>query len=340
MKAVRVLVVEATPRLRWRLAAALGRDPRLEVVGTAGDAFEARDQIVYRAPDVMTLDLDLPRMDGLAFLRRLMPQHPLPVVVVSSTDRFGPETRTKALDAGAVAFLAKPAGDGIDDLVPHLRARLIESARVGFERPPAGRRAAGAPPSSVRTVGTLIALGASTGGIEALTTVLTALPAQVPAIVVVQHVPDAFTGSVAGRLNDQCAFPVRVARHGELVLPGTCLVAPGDQHLQIAKEDGQVKVALHRGVKVDGHRPSATVMMQSVARVMGPNASGALLTGMGRDGADGLLAMRRAGAYTVAQDEATSVVYGMPRAAWECGAARLKLPLEQVAASLLHPFRG
>jgi len=342
---VRVLVVDAAPSVRQRLARALDRHPGIDVCGTAGDAYEARDRIVELAPDVMTLDVDLPRMDGLRFLERLMPQYPMPVVVVGSTTRYGARTSQRSLDAGAVGFVPKPPGlegEAFDGMIAELCRRIVQAPRVrprvaGVRPGPARRFMPGGPP--VRTTGNLIAIGASTGGVEALRQVLTSLPAVVPCIVVVQHMPPSFTGPLARRLDQLCAFSVAEARHGDRLRPGRCLLAPGDRHLQLVKDDGMICVALSSGPKVDGHRPSATVMMRSVARAMGRNASGAILTGMGRDGAEGLLAMRRAGAHTVVQDEETSVVYGMPRAAFELGAARYQLPLSHIGNALLTPFR-
>ncbi|MEM6931787.1 MAG: chemotaxis response regulator protein-glutamate methylesterase [Myxococcota bacterium] len=342
MSRIRVLVVDGSPQVRRTLARGLDAHPGIEVVSTAGDAYEARDKIVRCSPDVVTLAIDLPRMDGITFLEKLMPQYPLPVVVVATAERYGGRTTSAARTAGAVSFVEKPPtmeGPRLDAMLTRLRGRIEEASRVRFERPTKRPVPPPSPSSGIQTAGKLIAIGSSTGGVEALQTVLTSLPGTVPAILVVQHMPDTFTGPFSRRLNQLCAFAVKEAQHGDLIRPGQCFLAPGDRQLRLLKEDGRVRVVLSSGPKVDGHRPSATVMMTSVAKTFGPNASGAILTGMGRDGADGLLAMRRAGAHTVVQDEDSSVVYGMPKAAWECGAARYRLPLHHVAESLLRPFR-
>ncbi|MEN0067985.1 MAG: chemotaxis response regulator protein-glutamate methylesterase [Myxococcota bacterium] len=345
MSVVRVLVVEASPLLREVLARGLANDPGIEVVGTASDAFEARDKIVQLRPHVMTLDTDLPRMNGLEFLKRLIPQYPMPVVMVAAPSRQSSKVNADCMEAGAVEYIEKPAQNrsaDLDAFCVRLVACVKRAAQTRFPTQRRNRRTVKVGPTGaapLRTDGTLIAIGSSTGGVEALRTVLTMFPEDVPGIVVVQHMPDTFTGPLAQNLDRICAFRAKEAKHGDVVRPGWCLLAPGDQQLRLYREGGKTKVALSNGPKVDGHRPSVTVMMQSVAEVVGRKAAGAILTGMGRDGATGLLAMRKAGAHTVVQDEETSVVYGMPKVAYEIGAARYQLPLSHIANSLLTPFR-
>ena len=321
---LRVLVVDDSRVIRRMLVEALRADPRIEVVGEAGDPYEARDLIVYQNPDVMTLDIEMPRMNGVDFLRRLMPQRAVPTLVLTGNGaRYAQEAR----EAGAADVLEKPTShEATRTLFASLPDRLLAlvgrpARALATERSPSDR---------------VIAIGASTGGIEALAVVLPGFPADSPAVVVVQHLPAKFTPTMARRLDGLCSMRVKEAEDGERLDRGVVLIAPGDRHLEVLRGGSGYIVRLNDGEKVQGHRPSVSVLMHAVARAAGARAAGAVLTGMGRDGADGLLAMRKAGAFTVAQDEATSVVFGMPKAAAEIGAAERVVPLGDVAATLLQ----
>jgi two-component system chemotaxis response regulator CheB len=337
---VRVLVVDDSALVRRILRSGLSQDPDIEVVGTAVDPYGARDRIIELRPDVMTLDVDMPRMDGVEFLRRLIPQHPIPVVMVSSQTREGTRVTLEALAAGAVDFVPKPAINvafALPEMMETLRAKVKNAAsvRVRPTRPKAQRAAGHAGPRETR-MAQLIAVGCSTGGTEALRVVLQGLPREIPGIVIVQHMPAGFTQRFAEQLDECCPQFVKEADRGDRILPGRVLVAPGDRHLEISAEQSGYSVRTRDGDRVNGHRPSVDVLMHSVARVAGRHAIGAILTGMGSDGADGLLAMRAAGARTVAQDEASSAVYGMPRAAVECGAVEAQVDIDRVARHILE----
>ncbi len=337
-----MLVVDDSALARTLLTRGLSQDPEIEVVGAARDPYEARDLIVHRAPDVVTLDVEMPRMDGIEFLRRLIPQYPIPVVMVSSLTQHGRELSLQALEAGAVDIVPKPTrnlSSALDGWMAGLRekVKLVACARV-VPRPRSPRAATPAPAATAalaETTDRVLALGASTGGVEALRHVLTQLPPDAPGTVVVQHMPPGFTATFASRLDEACRIAVSEARDGDRVLTGRALIAPGDRHMEVFRSGGEYRVRLHEGEKVNGHRPSASVLMHSVANHVGKNAIGAILTGMGRDGADGLLAMRRTGARTAAQDAASSVVWGMPGAAWELGAAESLVSLEAMPSHLL-----
>jgi two-component system chemotaxis response regulator CheB len=326
----RVLVVDDSALYRRMLVGALQSDPRVEVVGQAGDVYQARDLIVELRPDVMTLDMEMPGMDGLEFLRRLMPQFPLPVLMLSA---HGDKISEAARRAGAVDVLTKPADSAaMRVLLQGLPAKVLAAAR--------GDSPASTLGGSRERSDEVVAIGSSTGGVEALAVVLPRLPADVPGTLVVQHMPPKFTGPMAQRLNTLCPAHVKEAQHGDRIERGLILIAPGDRHMVVVRAPHGFVVHLTDDDKAHGHRPSVSVMMLSVAKVVGAAAAGAVLTGMGRDGSDGLLAMRRAGAYTVAQDEATSVVWGMPRAAAECGAAVRVAPLDDVASVLLEGLQS
>ncbi len=340
---IRVLIVDDSPLVRQVLAQGLALDPGLEVVPPAADPYEARDRIQAYRPDVMTLDVEMPKMDGLKFLRRLMPQHPMPVVMVSSLTEKGKQITLDCLEAGAVDFVHKPSAtqSEVNIMLGELRAKIKIAACANVshwkdrrEQLSAhfGRPAAASFPDAARRV---IAIGAATGGTEAIKAVLTRLPAAMPGIVIVQHMPAGFTQMFAERLNQLCAMSVKEARSGDRIVPGQVLVAPGGLQMRVARVDGQLLVTCTEGPTVSGHCPSVDVLLQSVARAAGAEATGAVLTGMGADGADGLLAMRQAGARTLAQDEASSVVFGMPRVAFERGGAERLLPLDQIGPALL-----
>ncbi len=338
---VRVLIVDDSALVRRILSDALSKHDDIEVVGTATDPYVARERIVQLRPDVITLDIEMPRMDGLSFLSKLMRHFPLPVVVVSSLTPQNSETALRALALGAVEVIAKPgsslaAGDVAEELVRAVRtaahARVVKRAEPTEAPPTAGRSAI----ASINATNKIIALGASTGGTQALEVVLRRFPVDAPGTVIVQHMPEHFTLSFAKRLDSVCAMRVQEAKDGDYVVPGLALVAPGGKHLIVQASGARWVVRVKDGPKVHHQRPAVDVLFQSVARSAGQNAVGALLTGMGADGAKGMLSMREAGAYTVAQNEESCVVYGMPREAVKINAAVDVLPLERIADALLH----
>jgi len=324
---VRVLVVDDSALVRAVLTQGLALDPEIEVVGSASDPFVARDRIVQLRPDVLTLDVEMPRMDGVEFLRRLMPQHPLPVLMVSALTERGAQITMEALEAGAVDFVTKPAADvqrGLGEMLAELREKVKAVSRADVSRWKTGAAQPRPRPAATRalavTTDKIIAVGASTGGTQAVRDLMSGFPADMPGTVIVQHMPPGFTRLFAQNLDLVCAMTVREAREGDRLIPGLALVAPGDQHLRVVRSGGTYLVKLDSGEKVNGHRPSVDVLFQSVARDVGANATGVILTGMGGDGAKGLLEMRQAGARTLGQDERSSIVYGMPKVAAELGA--------------------
>ena len=333
---IRVLIVDDSVVVQRLLSRELGRLGDIEVVGVAGDPFVARDLIATLRPDVITLDVEMPRMDGLTFLGKLMRHHPLPVVVVSSLTPERSEMALNALALGAVEVLAKPSTQFSIPDVTRALAEAIRSAAVAQVRRTSLARA----PQPISTMGLsstsrLLAIGASTGGTRALEEVLSAFPADGPATVIVQHMPVDFTAAFAKRLNSLCAMHVREAVDGDAVVNGLALLAPGGKHLRVVKNGGHYRVRVEDGDHVRFHKPSVDVLFASVADAAGRNAMGVIMTGMGDDGARGLVAMRAAGAHTVAQDEATSVVYGMPKVAVQLGGADAVLPLERIAEAAL-----
>jgi two-component system chemotaxis response regulator CheB len=324
---IKVLVVDDSLIFRETLARALAQDAAIEVVATAADPYSARDKILECEPDVMTLDVEMPRMSGIEFLRRLIPQYPIPVVVVSAVS----SNVFDALASGAVDFVTKPDRCKLEAFF----AELIVKVKVAATAKVAVPLSASASPGSVRGAGIsakncIVAIGASTGGTEALEAVIRTFPRDMPGAVVVQHMPPVFTALYANRLNNNCDVEVREAKTGDAVVPGRVLIAPGDRHMRIKRVNKDFIVECVAGEKVSGHCPSVDVLFHSVAEQAGANAIGVILTGMGADGAKGLLAMRRAGAKTVGQDEASSVVYGMPKAAFDIGAVQ-----EQAALGLI-----
>jgi two-component system, chemotaxis family, protein-glutamate methylesterase/glutaminase len=331
---VRVLIVDDSAVVRQVLSRELARDPNIEVVGTAADPFIARERIVELQPDVITLDVEMPRMDGVTFLRHLMKAKPMPVIVLSSLTQAGTQTAIDALAAGAVDVMGKPGSSfSVDDVAPAL-ARRIQSAARAQVRATAGPSTVLGP--ALVTTNKIFAIGASTGGVQALTEVLTAFPKNAPGTLVVQHMPAKFTASFAQRLNSMSQMEVREAQDGDSLIPGRVLIAPGGLHMLLRRSGATYVVEIKDGPPVRHQKPSVEVMFQSVAQAAGPNAIGAILTGMGDDGALGLLAMKNAGARTVAQDEATSVVYGMPAAAVKCGAVERSVPLAAVARTMME----
>lgn len=342
---IRVLIVDDSVVIRQLLKDILSRDSQIEVVGTAVDPIDAYDKIVQLKPDVLTLDVEMPRMDGITFLSKLMRTHPMPVVMVSTLTRQGSEVTLKALEIGAVDFIAKPTESiftGMSALSHEIVMKVKTAARARVRTARTEPVTPVAPPPSARRgqcTAHLIAIGASTGGPEAIRQVLQGLPAEVPPIVVVQHMPPVFTRSFAERLDKLCTVRVKEAEDGDLLEPGHAYIAPGDYHLQVARNGSQYRARVAQTEPVNRHRPSVDVLFDSVAQTSGAAAVGVLLTGMGADGARGLKKMRDAGACTIAQDEQTCVVFGMPREAIALGGAEFVLPLPQIAhkvVELLH----
>jgi two-component system chemotaxis response regulator CheB len=340
---IRVLIVDDSSLIRQLLTMLLSTDPEIEVVGTAPDPFVARDKIKALNPDVVTLDVEMPRMDGLSFLRKIMELRPLPVVMISTLTQANADVTIKALEAGAVDFVAKPTSnvtDSMEALGLELRNKIKAAARVQVRaRKP--KPAAEAKPLVGRTLGLgptskIVFVGASTGGVEALMELLLGLPADCPPVLITQHMPPRFTLSFANRLNGECAMTVVEAVHNQPIEAGHVYIAPGSHHLEIARSGTRFACRLHDGEPVSGHRPSVNVLFRSAAQTVGRNAVGAILTGMGKDGAEGLLEVRQAGGMTFGQDEASSLIYGMPRAAFECGAVMRQLPLTKIAPAILE----
>jgi two-component system chemotaxis response regulator CheB len=339
---IKVLIVDDSALVRRMLGDLLGSDPEITVVGAAPDPIAAREMIKALNPDVVTLDIEMPRMDGLAFLEKIMTLRPMPVVMVSSLTQKGADTALRALEIGAVDYIAKPTV-GIETGLRGLREEIIATVKTAARarvRPAGGgsvtelRR----PAASVgyRSTERVVAIGASTGGVEALQTVLTSLPPDAPGTLVTQHMPAAFTASFAARLNQCCAVSVSEARDGERVLPGHVFIAPGGRHLELGRSGANYVCRLHDEPPVSGHRPSVDVLFRSFARAAGPNAVGVILTGMGNDGAAGLREMREAGAATLGQNEATCVVYGMPKVAREVGGVESEWPIGRIAEQILE----
>ncbi len=338
-KKIRVLCVDDSALIRDLMSEIINGHDDMEVVAVAPDPLVARDLIKQHDPDVLTLYVEMPRMDGLDFLERLMRLRPMPVLMVSSLTQAGSEVTLRALELGAVDFLQKPAlgiRSGMIEYSELIAEKIRAAARSRPRRIQAGGRDAPKPLKSVMVSSEkLVILGASTGGPEAIRQVLEPLPANCPAILIAQHMPGGFTRSFAQRLDKLCRIAVKEAEDGERVLPGHAYIARGDRHLKLVRRGANYVVRLDEGPPVNRHRPSVDVLFHSAATQAGRNAIGVLLTGMGKDGAAGLLAMRRAGATTLAQDEDTSLVFGMPREAIAIGAATETVPLEQVAPRMM-----
>ena len=340
---IRVLIVDDSAIVRKVLTDALSAEPDIEVVGTAPDPFVARDKILTLSPDVLTLDIEMPRMDGVTFLKRLMHFHPMPVIVISSLGAASSRATLDALAAGAIDVLAKPGGpQSVGELRLSLAAKVRAAAAATVRRPapapapPAhssGSSSEHFPPSAV------IAIGASTGGTEAILQVLLGLPANCPGIVIVQHIPPVFSKSFAQRLDSLCRMRVREAQNGDAVEPGLALVAPGDFHMLLKRSGTGYQVEVKQGPQICFQRPAVDVLFRSTAQAAGAHATAAILTGMGADGAQGMLAMKTAGARTIAQDEASCVVFGMPREAIKAGGVDRVLPLSAISAAILSDAR-
>lgn len=333
---IKVLIVDDSLVFRESLSREISKDPDIEVVGTATDPYMARDLIIKLKPDVLTLDVEMPKMNGIDFLKKLMPQYPLPVIVVSSVSK----NVLDALDAGAVEFVTKPnvtRPGGMASFVNELiiKIKIASTAKVGNRksdytpsRPVANQ--------GIDTMSKIIAIGASTGGTDAIHTVISGLPRDMPPIVIVQHMPPVFTKLYAERLNNTCELEVKEAEDGDALRPGRVLIAPGNFQMRLAKRGTGYIVKCTQEEKVSGHCPSVDVLFDSVAAVAGKQSVGVILTGMGRDGANGLLKMKKTGAYTIGQDEKSSVVYGMPMVAYNIGAVDKQLPLDRIADEIIR----
>ncbi|MEN6333348.1 MAG: chemotaxis response regulator protein-glutamate methylesterase [Phycisphaerales bacterium] len=340
---VKVLIVDDSAIVRKILSQELSRHSGIEIVGTAPDPFIARDKIVALNPDVLTLDVEMPRMDGITFLRKLMKHRPMPVIVLSSLTPQGGQTAMEALEAGAVEVMCKPGGSfSVGDVCSVLVDKIKAASRARIDRTPTIAHGGGATQrlSMAETTNKIFAIGASTGGVQALTCVLSMLPANAPGTVIVQHMPAHFTTSFAQRLNGECAVTVKEADDGDHVVPGRVLIAPGGLHMLLQRSGANYFVSLRDGPQVCHQRPSVEVLFNSVAKFAGANAIGAILTGMGEDGATGLLNMRQAGAHTIAQDEQSCVVFGMPKEAIARGGAERIVSLGKVAETLINFARA
>jgi two-component system chemotaxis response regulator CheB len=344
MSKVKVLVVDDSALVREILAQGLAKDPDIEVVGTASDPYVARDKIVRLRPDVLTLDVEMPRMDGIEFLRKLMPQFPIPVVMVSALTERGKRITLDALEAGAVDFVTKPSSDvarGLNAMIAQLRTKVKQASRANVSawkgKKPIKPSRSSQGSSRVLTGSTdkVIAIGASTGGTEAIKSVIMDLPPATPGIVIVQHMPAGFTKMFAERLDSLCAMEVKEAVDGDRVLTGRVLIAPGGLHMKVVRSGGIYTVKCEQGPLVCGHCPSVEVLMESVAQNVGSNAIGVMLTGMGSDGAEGMLKLRKTGAKCIGQDKETSIVYGMPKVAFEKGAVQEQVPIQKIGDRVL-----
>ncbi|MBS1165150.1 MAG: chemotaxis response regulator protein-glutamate methylesterase [Proteobacteria bacterium] len=342
---IRVLIVDDSALMRDMLRSILGRDPEIEVVGTAADPFTAREAIKRLNPDVLTLDVEMPGMNGISFLERLMALRPMPVVMVSTLTQAGALTTLRALEIGAVEVVGKPGkASDLDRISAELigKIKVAASANIGARRiaPEGASVKVSVPqqPVGCSRSATVIGIGASTGGVEAIRAVLTELPASMPPILIVQHMPGQFTGSFASRLDGLCALQVKEAEDGEILRPGTAYLAPGGRQFELGHAGPNLTCRIGSEERVSGHAPSVDVLFRSMARVCPINSLGVILTGMGRDGASGLLDIRLGGGHTIGQNEATSVVYGMPRAAFEVGAVERQLSLQSIAAYLTAVF--
>jgi|YelNatPaOPRAMG01_1025707.scaffolds.fasta_scaffold00962_8 two-component system chemotaxis response regulator CheB len=345
MEKLKVLIVDDSAIVRKIFSEVLSREPDLEVVGTAPDPYVARDKIVQTRPDVITLDVEMPRMDGLTFLKKIMHYHPLPVIIVSSLTPKGGNMALEALELGAVEVLAKPGtAFSVGDLGVELAAKIRAAAHIRFDAKKFREAAARQKPASVpplsQTTDKIIAIGASTGGTEAIREVLLRLPQNTPGIVIVQHMPPKFTTAFAERLNQQCAMEVKEAQDGDAVVTGRALLAPGNYHMLLKRSGARYYVQVKTGPPVHHQRPSVDVLFNSAALSGGANVIGVILTGMGADGADGLLAMKEKGAYTIAQDETSCVVFGMPKEAIKRGATNKVLPLTRIPEEIQRVLNG
>jgi two-component system chemotaxis response regulator CheB len=351
MKKIRVLIVDDSAVVRQTLASILESDPQIEVMGTASDPFFAAKKIQNEVPDVITLDIEMPRMDGLTFLKKIMTQHPIPVVVISSLTAEGTDTGLKALEYGAVEIITKPQMN-TKQFLEESKIRISDAIKAAalskIHRKPYTELVVQPKYSAdviipesrpnnamIKTTDTVIAVGASTGGTEAIQKFLQAMPVDCPGIVIVQHMPENFTRSFANRLNEICQISVKEAENGDSVIRGRALIAPGNYHMLLKRSGAKYYVEVKEGPLVNRHRPSVDVLFRSTARYAGKNAIGVIMTGMGNDGARGLLEMKEAGASTIAQDEKSCVVFGMPNEAIKLGAVDKIVSLDQIAQQTL-----
>lgn len=340
-KKVRVLVIDDSILFRETISRGISADEGIEVVGTAADVFEARDKIIELDPDVLTLDVEMPKMNGIEFLKRLMPQYPLPVVVVSAVS----SNIFDALNAGAVDFVTKInslSKNNVDSFINELivKIKVASIAKVGHHKKDISKKQ----PEDILTSGinknTIIAIGASTGGTEAIFEIVKSFPRDMPGIVITQHMPPVFTKMYALRLNNTCLMEVKEAENKDVIRPGRILIAPGDKQMIVRKSGNQLIVECFNGEKVNGHCPSVDVLFNSVAENVGKEAIGIILTGMGYDGAKGLLKMKQAGSFTIGQDESSSVVYGMPKAAYDIGAVKKQASLKNIPQLVFSILNG
>lgn len=347
MGKVRVLIVDDSAVIRKFLEKVLTVSGEIEIVGTAADPYIAREKLVQLKPDVMTLDVEMPRMDGITFLDKVMAHFPTRTIVFSSLTKEGSETYLRAMEAGAIEVLEKPSIDvsaSLDQISQLLTQRVLAVAkariqpRVKLAQNSVVKKAPSA--ALTKTTHQIIAIASSTGGTEALKVLLAGMPADIPGTVIVQHMPAGFTKSFSESLNKLYPFEVKEAEEGDQIVPGRVLIAPGNYHLEVVRSGGYYRTRLHQEVPLHNVRPAADYLLKSVAKYAGSNAVGIVLTGMGRDGADGLLEMKNAGSFNVAQNEQTCVVYGMPAAAVKIGAIHKELPLEKIAGEILNQIRS
>ena len=342
MHKIKVLIVDDSAIVRKILSEQLSKEPDIEIVGTAPDPYIARDKIVKSKPDVVLLDIEMPRMDGLTFLKKLMKYYPLPVIIVSSLTPKGSRMALEALETGAIEVMCKPGGPySVEEMKTDLVQKIRAAAKIKFIKGKTVKTISEpvkAPSTftNIETTNKIIAIGSSTGGTEALREILPQFPPSSPGILIAQHMPPGFTKAFANRLNEVAQIRVKEAENGDSVIPGLALLAPGNFHMLLRRSGARYFVEIKDGPRVHHQRPSVDVLFSSVAKAAGPNAIGIILTGMGIDGAKGLLEMKQAGAKTIAQDEATCVVFGMPKSAIELGAADKVLPLQEIPAEALR----
>jgi two-component system chemotaxis response regulator CheB len=341
---IRVLIVDDSALIRGVMTQILSEDPEIEVVGAAPDPYVARDKIKTLNPDVLTLDVEMPKMDGLTFLQKLMAGRPMPVVMVSSLTEQGAATTMQALESGAVDFVTKPTVDiqhGLAELSHQITSKVKAAAQATVKKrtPPVDCsdriKALAAQSAMIKTTDSIIAIGSSTGGTEALRELLEVLPPNTPPILMTQHMPEHFTKTFANRLNELCPIHVKEAQEGDSVIPGQALLAPGNYHMELRRSGAKYYVTLNQEPPVNRHRPAVDPMFQSVAKYAGANSVGVILTGMGNDGAAGMLEMKKAGAFNLVQDEKSCVVFGMPKEAIKAGGVDKILPLSDIPSAIL-----
>ncbi|NTV78294.1 MAG: chemotaxis response regulator protein-glutamate methylesterase [Clostridiales bacterium] len=339
MKTIKVLVVDDSPVFREVISRGISSDPTMQVVATAENPYDASNKIVEFQPDVMTCDVEMPRMNGIEFIRQLMPQHPLPIVVVSSVSKAVFE----AMSAGAVDFVTKPDMQSVKSMETFMN-ELIIKVKIASLAKVSGWKQMENPlkdlDSSLEVNRKLIAIGASTGGTEAISNILKSFPKSIPGIVIVQHIPPLFSQMFAERLNNTTQLYVKEAKNGDYVEQGKVLIAPGNEHMRVVKIGNRYKVECFLGEKMNGHCPSVDILFESMAKEVGKDAIGVILTGMGYDGAKGQISMRRRGARTIGQDEKTCVVYGMPKVAYDIGGVEKQCPLENIPQTIFSMSRG